>query len=196
MYVTQNGAAAYHRGTRLFFHPINKDLAQQIVDDIHQNTDCDCMVSTERGYYITIPESGILNNDWDRFPYEVKRVHNVYDVEEEICQVTLFHKDKAHEYAEHFILKWKDHLEVAITSEDCIDFSPRNKGEGLLELCQQLQIEASEVMAFGNSYNDISMLKLSGVSYIMANSPELLRRQFKNQCRSVEEVLKSYPFSI
>lgn len=50
-----------------------------------------------------------------------------------------------------------------------------NKGEGLSYLCKEMAISENEVMAFGDEMNDYQMLKVSGVSVAMKNSPDYLK---------------------
>lgn len=45
-----------------------------------------------------------------------------------------------------------------------------SKGNALQNLCKQLNIKSSEVVAFGDSSNDISMLKFAKYSFAMENS--------------------------
>lgn len=46
-----------------------------------------------------------------------------------------------------------------------------NKGFALRKLANQLGISMSEVVAFGNYYNDIEMLQAAGIGVAMANAP-------------------------
>ena len=55
---------------------------------------------------------------------------------------------------------------LEITSSTCC------KGQGLQFLANLLNVKMSEVMAVGDSNNDISMLKLAGIPVAMGNSPK------------------------
>ncbi|GAA0374428.1 Cof-type HAD-IIB family hydrolase [Bacillus horti] len=46
------------------------------------------------------------------------------------------------------------------------------KGFGLIQVMQELDIQEEEVMAFGNYFNDIEMLKAAGIGVAMENSPD------------------------
>lgn len=72
----------------------------------------------------------------------------------------------------------QDHYFVARSEGYCIDISPQgiNKGWALQLLTKKLNIEPSEVMAFGNSDNDIPMINFAHVGVAMKNStPNLLK---------------------
>lgn len=47
-----------------------------------------------------------------------------------------------------------------------------NKGNGLRKLLQQWQMDAKDLIAFGDNENDLSMFKLAGTAYAMANAPQ------------------------
>lgn len=67
--------------------------------------------------------------------------------------------------------------ELAIQYIECYDNMEINhrlatKGEALKGLCNLLGVEPFEVMAFGDSENDVSMLKYAGESYAMGNGEQ------------------------
>jgi 5-amino-6-(5-phospho-D-ribitylamino)uracil phosphatase len=59
---------------------------------------------------------------------------------------------------------WGDFEELAITSEAA------TKERALSELCRDLQIDASAVLAIGDSRNDVPMLRWAGVGVAMGNA--------------------------
>lgn len=50
-----------------------------------------------------------------------------------------------------------------------------SKGEALRELCERLNIEPEEVIAIGDSENDLSMLKFAGLGVAMENGDTLIK---------------------
>lgn len=50
-----------------------------------------------------------------------------------------------------------------------------DKGEGLRALCEHMQIGTEQVMAFGDGYNDIPMIKTAGCGVAMANAVAQVR---------------------
>lgn len=51
-----------------------------------------------------------------------------------------------------------------------------SKGSGLIHLCKNLNIDFSEIIAIGDNENDISMLKIAGLSVAMGNSEQVIRK--------------------
>lgn len=60
-----------------------------------------------------------------------------------------------------------------------INAASASKGDGLRHLCKQLEISPSQVMAVGDSSNDVSMLEYAGVSVAMGNALEPVKRTAK-----------------
>ena len=51
-----------------------------------------------------------------------------------------------------------------------------NKGAGLLKACEAIGISPSETVAFGDSENDIEMLRTAGIGIAMANADQQVKR--------------------
>ena len=49
------------------------------------------------------------------------------------------------------------------------------KGKAVIELANQLGMDSSQVMSFGDSYNDMEMIKESGIGIVMGNACESLK---------------------
>lgn len=72
-----------------------------------------------------------------------------------------------------------------------------HKAWGLQQLMAKWQIQSSEIMAFGDSENDLEMLELAGYSFAMENGEEKVKRMAKyiapsNDEAGVLQVLEQY----
>lgn len=69
-----------------------------------------------------------------------------------------------------------------------------NKGSSLKFLCNVLNINLSETIGLGNDYNDIDFLNITNRSYVVENSPKILKETYLNTVSNNEnpltEVLK------
>lgn len=76
-------------------------------------------------------------------------------------------------------------LSVVSSSSETIEFSHReaNKGSAVLQLAKRLSVGPGEIMAIGDSDNDLSMLNVAGFSVAMGNASEAIR----NTARFVTE---------
>ena len=57
---------------------------------------------------------------------------------------------------------WENNIEIMSEGVD--------KGQAIKMLCEHLNIDRSEIMAFGDNYNDIEMLEYAGLGVAMGNS--------------------------
>ena len=70
------------------------------------------------------------------------------------------------------------HVQAVSSGYGCIDIlqSGIHKAWGLQELLKRWEIKAEEIMAFGDSENDVEMLQLAGIAYAMENAEEAVKR--------------------
>lgn len=69
-------------------------------------------------------------------------------------------------------------FEISNSHPHNIEINPKgiNKKTGIIEVCQLLQIEMSEVVAMGDSMNDIEMIKAAGLGVAMGNAQEAVKQ--------------------
>ena len=90
-------------------------------------------------------------------------------------------------------------LNAVTSGYGAIDLLPRgiHKGWGLRSLMERWKIDADQIMAFGDSENDLEMLELAGYSFAMENGEEKVKRMAKyiapsNSEAGVLQVLEQY----
>ena len=70
-----------------------------------------------------------------------------------------------------------DHVRAVSSGYGCIDILQDgiHKAWGLEELLKRWNLKSEQIMAFGDSENDIEMLELAGISYAMENAEESVK---------------------
>ena len=70
------------------------------------------------------------------------------------------------------------HVRAVSSGYGCIDILQDgiHKAWGLVELLKRWNLKPEQIMAFGDSENDIEMLELAGISYAMENAEEAVKR--------------------
>ena len=70
------------------------------------------------------------------------------------------------------------HVRAVSSGYGCIDILQDgiHKAWGLEELLKRWKLKPEQIMAFGDSENDIEMLELAGISYAMENAEEAVKR--------------------
>ena len=94
-------------------------------------------------------------------------------------------------YTEQFVPRWKE-ANCAVAGPYWIDTTFANKGIGVSSICKTLDIALADVMAFGDNYNDVSMLDIVGVPYIMDGAAAPLREKYPNHTPRPEDVLRGF----
>jgi len=76
------------------------------------------------------------------------------------------------------VIKSIKSVQITQSSDTFLDIGPANnsKGIALKKLCNYLDIKLEEVIAFGDQYNDISMLEIVGFSVAMGNAKEDVKK--------------------
>jgi Cof subfamily protein (haloacid dehalogenase superfamily) len=71
----------------------------------------------------------------------------------------------------------QDRLNMSISKPFFLEFTGKgiDKRHSLARLCETLAILSSEVIAFGDSYNDVGMIEFAGLGICMANGPAEVR---------------------
>lgn len=72
-----------------------------------------------------------------------------------------------------------------------------SKGQALKELAQKLGIKQEEVVAFGDNYNDLSMIEYAGLGVAMSNGPLEVQKKanlvaLSNEEEGVADILERY----
>ncbi len=182
--IASNGAIIVDEASKIIFNkPIESNLVENIVNMARKNNI----------YYHFYDEVNFYSHVIDE---EVLRFYNegnsgmkidirLFDDIKEITQSKdinvykfLFiddNKDKLHKFRMEL-----DELENITTSSSWannIEAMSKNvsKGEALKELCHRLNVKSSEVIAIGDSENDLSMLKFAGLGVSMGNGDEKIK---------------------
>lgn len=79
---------------------------------------------------------------------------------------------------EKLVHKYSDELEIVFSSPWFLEAMPKgvDKGNALKVICEKADIDISETIACGDNFNDQPMLKVAGLSIVMANGEEELKK--------------------
>lgn len=193
LFICDNGANIIYNGECLYRDVIDRALCDEFIDDILALDDgCEMIVCTPDNYAV-IPKRdelmGLLTEKWHM---TVRNVPCKEQIDEDILKLTVYYYDGIdRRSAGRLQEKWLKKLNNSfISGTTWLDFQNADKGRGLTEAAGHLGIDLSEVMAFGDNYNDISMLEAAGLSYAMSHSPEEVRKHANFVTPSVQKVLK------
>ncbi|MBV7389470.1 Cof-type HAD-IIB family hydrolase [Enterococcus alishanensis] len=110
--------------------------------------------------------------------------------QEEVLKIIAFDKNGA-EILEKVSADLADLGDLAITASDStnleINHKNAQKGVALAHYAQQFDFTSDEIMAIGDNYNDISMLKYAGTSFAMGNAELPVKEVAKFETATNEE---------
>ena len=195
--VPENGACVFspeNNGTLIFSNLLKREDAFAICKDVFEDSRCQLMLCSPTICYLVAKnerfEEHVVNYDCKNYTM----LDDYRNVPEEICKISVYCEDglpATHAVEDKIAPKYRDRFEIAIAGDRWLDFTVDNKGSGAKVLCEHLGITRDEVIAFGDNYNDISMLEFAGTSYIMENAEQPLKDMFPNHCRNVLDVLRT-----
>ena len=97
---------------------------------------------------------------------------------DKVLKMSMMVEEAAAEHARLINQHFAGRLSAVASGYGAIDIlqDGMHKAWGLQQLMAKWQIQSSEIMAFGDSENDIEMLELAGISYAMENGDERVKK--------------------
>ncbi len=85
--------------------------------------------------------------------------------------------DEIASWREILTKRYGEKLEIARSKPKYIEITQKgiSKGVALKTVAEKLGLQASEVMAIGDSFNDIDMIKYAGVGVAVGNAPDVVK---------------------
>lgn len=192
-YLCENGAVVMGPGREgeapiLSKTPMPRAAAIALCYEIMEMPGCLTLVSgVETGYAL-----GRNNPLLDMMAAEEgSRMRAVERFEEidEIVKVSAYAPDGVALPSEQLRPRYGEIFRMAEAGPAWLDFTLAEKGKGLRGLCAALGVELSETLAFGDNWNDVPMLDLAGMPYLMSTAVPELRARYPQQCRDVMDVI-------
>lgn len=108
-----------------------------------------------------------------------QQIDDVMTLQEDIVKISIYAEGHI---LDQLTLDWPNmghpQLKIIRSGEYFIDVMhvEANKGNALRSLANSWGIQAAEILAIGNYYNDLEMLEFAGLGIVMGNSPEDMKR--------------------
>ena len=200
-----SGAKIYENKTKKPIH-INylpNEIVKELFDFGKQFTEIVVLFDTSNGIYVY--NSKILAKEAER----VKMIYTDIKTFEEIKDFKIIRVVYGGESGE-YVNKIQDEIKKSKIFDNRVDFyltqnqflefnaSGVNKGEELKLLCNYLNINLNETIAIGDSYNDVSMLKVAGIGACVKSAEDEIKKISKYVCEkdyfegSVKEVIEKF----
>lgn len=171
-------------------NPMPRALAEEIAEDLWNRSDGqgEIMLSGQNTAYLMERGLGML----DRIKFignNYQVIQDPSEIPEDIVKVSVYLHEGVAAYADRFVPRWEQ-ANCAVAGPYWIDTTLANKGIGVTSICRILGIDLTDVMAFGDNYNDVSMLDIVGHPYIMDGAAAPLREKYPDHTPRPEDILR------
>ncbi|MFW6007126.1 MAG: Cof-type HAD-IIB family hydrolase [Halanaerobiales bacterium] len=180
--ITYNGAYVKDISTEkvLYHKPVCEKLAVEIIreckdKDLHLNFYLDDKLYVEEDNYLSRGyerSSGVTAHKVSSFEkFRGKDPTKLLIIEED--------REKHQYLLKYFIDKYSKSLEIAESKSNYIEFMAKgvSKGKALKYITEKYSLKPKEVIAIGDSWNDLSMLSWAGVGIAMGNASDDIKKQ-------------------
>ena len=164
-FVCENGAVSYIDGEIAGVIPIPEEDAQEAIRDIRQ-AGMNLLISGRHTCYM-LDENRRYTDDI------VYRLRNTITIVEDLSQIT------------EPMLKVSGQIDTGLEA-----IAPANKGMGMRLLMQKMNVSKEEAAAFGDNFNDETMLDSVGYPFLMSSADPALRKSGYMLCEKELPVLK------
>ncbi|MFA9376478.1 MAG: Cof-type HAD-IIB family hydrolase [Lachnotalea sp.] len=207
-YICMNGGAVFNsEGELVRVNDMNREDVTSLLNSVNQD-EYYIDINTDQGNCVTIPKEqaeeyiigwmGCYNNgditkidkrEMERdlarlkesFLY-IKDIDEIYEKGHKVCKISISHRDTDRILKLRQELSLNQNISVAASFDTNIEITDKfaDKGLALEAYAKENNIKMSEVMAFGDSLNDYSMLSRDfGYTVAMGNATEEIKKTAK-----------------
>ena len=191
-FVCSDGAITLIGSEIIDINTIEKEPANELIRDIYGYRDCEFLVyASDKAY--TKPKTDTFRNMVKDILYGGDVIiSQLSDISEDYLKIAVYNEDGVENIENYFLDKYAGKFEVTYAANKWIEFNaPQvSKAVGIEKLKERLGITTEECMAFGDSYNDLTMFESVGHSYAMSTAKEIVKANSKYVCDDVESTIR------
>ena len=167
--IGSNGAVVYDVKNREFIY--HKNIKKEVLKNL-----IDYAVKNNYSFILNCLDKRYQYGEWKYVSGEKFDSHEEYDSEQMILSFKKINGDNISnfmQYLDHIIVNnttdWGDEFSIDITD------SSVSKGNTVLWLCSNLEIDREDAIAFGDGNNDLSMFEVVGKSVAVDNAQDNIK---------------------
>lgn len=188
-FICENGSQVV-MGNHLSVTPIPAHISAPLIQDI-LDAGMQLLLSTpETCIMLTNAERTFTDDIFYRLRNTCTMIVDYHTFLDEFIKISGFHPDGVSHLAPSLQKKWSSHLHADIAGAKWLDFTMTNKADGIRALSGMLHIDTQDMAAFGDQFNDLSMLQSVGHPFLMENAPDALKAYGFSPCASVLDEIK------
>lgn len=188
-FICENGALNVLGGDVIKLQPIKRPMALELIRHLQRIPVC-ILVSGRHCCYVS-PENRAFTDD---IIYRLRNttavVEHLDQLDDEYLKISAFTPDGVASIAPELEKTWGHQLNALVSGQCWFDFGTASKATGIHALMEELQIGKDEVVAFGDQFNDVSMLDAVGYPFLMNTASNDLKKRGYYLCHQVMPVLR------
>jgi len=191
-FLCEGGAIVYGPGQTpeiVAKFPMKQDKIRALAHEVLTREDCEVQCSGVEHCYLIVRDPANMESMLVYFKSDSIRVDSPEAVPEDIIKMAAFCKNGIKTISDDLYAKLDPSFVGAISAPCWMDITGSTKGIGLTALCEKLGIPLSDVMAFGDNFNDVSMLDIVGHPRLVEGGPEELLSRYPH-CANVPERIR------
>lgn len=190
IFVVENGARAYAHGELLYQISLPEPLCRELTADIHAQPDCEARINIADKIY-RVAKNDLVADFLDLPGVQAMIPVRTWEkISGPVTKISAFSPAGIERAASVLLPKWCRRVHANVTGTRWLDFSAVSKDFGLRKICEEYKISPENTIAFGDSFNDISMLNFAAHAYMMESACTELKELFPKHCVSVTKELR------
>ena len=187
-FVCENGAVNITEGQEAGVIAIPPELAREAISDL-EALGMNVLISGRHTCYMLDRNRKFTDDIIYRLKNTSTIVRSWNDIHEPILKVSGQIDTGVKDLAPQLLAKWGSRLTATVSGREWFDLTLANKGMGMQMLMNYLGVRPEETMAFGDNFNDETMLDTVGWPFLMRHADPALRKPGIRLCDKVLPVL-------
>ncbi|WP_053986236.1 Cof-type HAD-IIB family hydrolase [Niameybacter massiliensis] len=180
--IADNGAMIKHQGHEIGVTYLDQQKARQVIETGKQIEGIQMIICCkDTAYNLSVDPH--FEDEIAKYYYSLQNVDSSDDIKEDIIKIAFYHREGITKEIENVLKeKWGEHFAITVSGKNWVDIGSiqTSKGAGVRFLQQKYQIDPAECMAFGDYFNDVSMLNEVEESYVMEHAPVEMKQHAKH----------------
>ena len=180
--ITNGGGIVYYQDKKIYDCEFTVEEIRKLIDAAFEVFGKDVIISADN-------EHALYSNSRDELGDKFWTYNDFSDFRETCMKMCIesLDKEKVEKVASVIGLDQIDYLPFSDIPWYKLSKKAVTKEKAIEELCRHLNIESSQIAAFGDDFNDIGMLKLCGKGIAMENAIEEVKNAADQVCASNEK---------
>ncbi|HHT7538182.1 TPA: HAD family hydrolase [Raoultella planticola] len=181
-FISDNGGVISHKGEIIFKSLLDPLAYHAMIQFVEDNTDGIAILCGLDSAFISKKNKN--HESFLKFFYSnINLVDNLSHISVDATKFTIYfpNKNSKKHFEETFKPKYGNTFSVTVGDTIWIDIMNYgiDKGKAMKFLGERLELTSEQMMAFGDTYNDIEMLEAVEYSYIVKNADEDMKKHAK-----------------